>query len=254
MTFELVTIATEADNYNYLLHTEDKTVLVDAPPGVDPIMEALVQRGWGLDEIWITHHDWDHIDGVDIMRERFGARVRGFRGDAHRLPELDVAHDDGDSFDFAGFAVTVMHVPGHTEGHVAYYVPQANVVFTADTLMALGCGKTPESGLHQMYHSVTRLGALPPETVICSGHEYTLANGKFALTIEPDNPDLIERIAGAKQTRATGKPTVPTTLDLELRTNPYLRVGLQSVKDALNMSDASDEAVFVEVRRRKNSF
>lgn len=254
MTFELVTIPTETDNYNYLLHTEGKTVLVDAPPDVEPIIDTLLQRGWELDEIWITHHHWDHIDGVDIIRERFGARVRGFRADAHRLPALDVAHDDGDSFDFGEYAVTVMHVPGHTEGHIAYYVPQANVVFSADTLMALGCGKTPEESLSQMYHSVTRLGALPPETVICSGHEYTLANGKFALTIEPDNPDLIARINEAKEARAAGKPTVPTLLELELRTNPYLRVGLHSVKDALNMSSASDEAVFVEIRRRKNSF
>ena len=254
MTFELVTIPTLKDNYNFLLHAGGKTVLVDAPPDVEPITNALTERGWGLDEIWITHHDWDHIDGVDILRNRFGARVRGCRTDAHRLPALDVAHDDGDSFDFGAFGVTVMDVSGHTVGHVAYYVPQANVVFTADSLMALGCGKTPEGRLEMMYHSVTRLGSLPPETLICSGHEYTLKNGEFALTIEPDNPDLIARIAEAKVALAAGNATVPTTLELEQKTNPYLRVGLQSVKDALNMSDASDEAVFVEIRRRRNSF
>lgn len=254
MTFELVTIPTQTDNYNFLLHTEGKTVLVDAPPKVEPITDALLQRGWGLDEIWITHHDWDHIDGVDTMRERFGARVRGNRSDAHRLPALDIAHDDGDSFDFGSFAVTVMDVSGHTVGHIAYFVPQANVAFTADSLMALGCGKTPEDRLKMMYHSIVRLGSLPPETLICSGHEYTLKNGEFAMTIEPDNPDLIARIADAKKVLAAGGATVPTTLELELKTNPYLRVGLQSVKEALNMSEASDEAVFVEIRRRRNSF
>lgn len=254
MTFELVTIPTQSDNYTFVLHAAGKTVLVDAPPKVDPIMDALLQRGWGLDEIWVTHHDWDHIDGVDTMRERFGAKVRGSRADAHRLPALDYKHDDGDSFDFGAFAVTVMDVPGHTTGHIAYYVPQTGIAFTADTLMALGCGKTPEDQLKVMYNSITRLSALPPETLICSGHEYTLKNGEFAMTIEPDNPDLIARIAQAKQDLAAGKMTVPTTLELEHRTNPYLRVGLQSVKDSLNMSDASDEAVFVEIRRRRNSF
>lgn len=254
MTFELVTIPTQSDNYTFVLHAGGKTVLVDAPPKVDPIMDALMQRGWGLDEIWVTHHDWDHIDGVDIMRERFGARVRGNRSDAHRLPALDFEHDDGDSFDFGDFAVTVMDVSGHTVGHVAYYVPQANIAFTADSLMALGCGKTPEERFSMMYRSIMRLAALPPETLICSGHEYTLRNGEFAMTIEPDNPELTARIAQAKADLAAGKMTVPTTLELEHATNPYLRVGLQSVKDALNMSEASDEAVFVEIRRRRNSF
>ncbi|MBT8459826.1 MAG: hydroxyacylglutathione hydrolase, partial [Boseongicola sp.] len=130
----------------------------------------------------------------------------------------------------------------------------ANIVFTADSLMALGCGKTPEERFGMMYRSIMRLAALPPETLICSGHEYTLRNGEFAMTIEPDNPDLIARIAQAKADLAAGKMTVPTTLELEHATNPYLRVGLQSVKEALNMADASDEAVFKEIRRRRNSF
>ena len=257
MKFELITIPTQEDNYNFLLHAGGRTILVDAPPDVTPIADALTERGWGLDEIWVTHHHWDHIDGVDTLRERFGAKVRGCKADAHRLPTLDYSHEDGDSFDFGEFTVTVMDVSGHTEGHIAYYVPQAGVLFSADSLMALGCGRVPDGQaelMEQMYRSITRLSALPPETIVCSGHEYTLANGRFALTIEPENPDLIQRIAEAKKARAAGKPTVPSSLELEHKTNPYLRAGLQSVKAALNMNEATDAEAFIEIRRRKNSF
>ena len=254
MTFELVTIPTLEDNYNFLLHVNGKTALIDAPPELGPIDTALLERGWRVDEIWITHHDWDHIDGVEVMRERHGALVRGAANDQDRLPKLDVGHVDGDSFDFGDFAVTVMDARGHTSEHIAYYVPQANAAFTADSLMALGCGRVKGGLMSEMYDTITRLGSLPPETLICSGHEYTEANGRFALSIEPDNPDLRARIATAKDALSRGEMTVPTTLELELATNPYLRVGLQSVKDTLNMTDATDAEVFTEIRVRKDNF
>ncbi len=253
MTFELITIPCRSDNYAFLLHADGKTVLVDAPEAA-PIRAALTKHDWGLDEIWITHHHDDHIEGVEELRTTYGARVRGATADVHRLPPLDHAHGDGDSFDFGDFAVTVMDVSGHTVGHVAFYVPQANLVFTADSLMAFGCGRVFEGTMPQMWESLSRLAALPPETVVCSGHEYTEANGKFAITIEPENADLIQRVADTKAARAEGQATVPSTLDLELQTNPFLRAGLQSVKDTLNMSQATDAEAFSEIRRRKDSF
>ena len=253
MTFDLITIPCLRDNYAFLLRREGRTALIDAPEAA-PIEAALKERGWSLDEIWITHHHSDHIDGVERLRTVFGAQVRGAAADAHRLPALDEAHVDGDSFDFADWAVTVIDVPGHTVGHIAYHVPQARAVFTADSLMALGCGRLFEGTADQMWTSLSRLSALPGDTLVCSGHEYTQANARFAQTIEPDNPALSDRVARIEEARAAGRPTVPSRLDEELATNPFLRAGLHGVKSALNMAGDSDADVFAEIRRRKDSF
>mgnify|MGYP001818585702 CR=1 FL=1 len=251
MSFEIVTIPCRADNYAFIVHGNGKTALVDAPEAA-PIAATLAERGWQLDEIWITHHHDDHVEGVPALRE--GTLVRGAAADAHRLPTLDVAHEDGDTFDFAGSEVSVMDVSGHTNGHIAFYLADAKAAFTADSLMALGCGRVFEGTMPQMWASLSKLAALPPDTIICSGHEYTEANARFALTIEPENPALQERIARISQARSQGKPTVPSLLSDELATNPFLRAGLSSVKSNLSMSQAEDEAVFAEIRKRKDSF
>ncbi|MEM8804142.1 MAG: hydroxyacylglutathione hydrolase [Pseudomonadota bacterium] len=251
MSFEIVTIPCRTDNYAYLIHKDGKTALVDAPEAA-PIKAALVERDWTLSEIWITHHHDDHIDGVSALRH--GAMVRGASKDVHRLPTLDVAHADGDRFIFAGSEISVIDVSGHTIGHIAFYVPDAQAAFTADSLMALGCGRVFEGTMPQMWESLSKLAALPPETLICSGHEYTEANGRFAATIEPENIALQDRIGWIQDRRKKGKPTVPSLLSTEIETNPFLRAGLHSVKTNLNMPDASDEAVFAEIRHRKDSF
>ncbi len=251
MSFEIVTVPCRADNYAFLIHGNGKTALVDAPEA-SPIQAALDARGWTLDEIWITHHHNDHVDGLAALRD--GAPVRGNDADASRLPPLDIAHTDGDSFDFAGSEVDVMDVSGHTIGHIAFYMADAKAAFTADSLMALGCGRVFEGTFEQMWDSLSKLAALPPDTIICSGHEYTEANGRFAITIEPENPALLSRIERIKAARADGRPTVPSRLDEELETNPFLRAGLAQVKSNLNMSNANDAAVFAEIRRRKDSF
>lgn len=253
MTFDLVTIPCLSDNYAFLLHRDGKTALIDAPEA-GPIARELAARGWGLDEIWITHHHGDHVGGVDELRGATGARVRGAAADAHRLPPLDETHADGDSFRFAGAEVRVLDVSGHTVGHIAYHVPEAGAVFTGDSLMALGCGRVFEGTPEQMWNSLSRLAALPPDTLVCSGHEYTAANARFAATIEPDNPDLARRTREIGQARSRGEPTVPSSLALELATNPFLRAGLPSVKAALDMVGQSDAAVFAEIRMRKDSF
>ena len=253
MTFKLLTIPCLSDNYAFLLHQDGKTALVDAPEAA-PVADTLTENGWGLDEIWLTHHHHDHTGAVKELRSDFGAIVRGAKADLHRLPALDVELDDGETFEFAGSDVHVLDVSGHTVGHIAFHVPDANAVFTADSLMALGCGRLFEGSAEQMWASLSKLAKLPPDTIVCSGHEYTATNAKFALTIEPTNTALRERAEDVAAAKESGRPTVPSTLTLELETNPFLRAGLQSVKDALNMSNESDVAVFAEIRRRKDSF
>ena len=251
MSFKFAIIPCLSDNYAYLVHGNGKTALIDAPEA-RPIQDYLAAHGWSLDEIWIPHHHDDHIGAVEELRS--GAIVRGAKADAHRLPELDVSHEDGESFDFAGSEVQVFDVSGHTIGHIAYYIADESAAFTADSLMALGCGRVFEGTFDQMWASLSKLAALPPETLIFSGHEYTEANGRFALTIEPENPALRKRMTEIKEARAKGDATVPSQLSEELATNPFLRAGLAEVKSSLNMPDASDAAVFAEIRRRKDSF
>ena len=253
MPFEIVTVPCRSDNYAFLVHGNGKTAVVDAPEAA-PIIAALEARGWSADEIWITHHHDDHIDGVADLRERFGSVVRGAVADARRLPPLDHAHGDGETFDFAGSPVSVMDVSGHTVGHIAFYLADASAAFTADSLMALGCGRVFEGTMPQMWASLSKLAALPGDTLICSGHEYTAANARFALTIEPDNPALHDRVRRITEARAKGEPTVPSLLSDELATNPFLRAGLSEVKSALDMTGQSDAAVFAEIRQRKDSF
>lgn len=250
---ELVTIPCLQDNYAYLVHNAatGETALVDAPEAA-PIQAALDSRGWTLTDILITHHHNDHIDGVDALRG--SARVIGAEADAHRLPSLDLAVKEGDLVTVAGQPVHTYDVSGHTIGHIAFYMPEAGLVFTADSLMALGCGRLFEGTPAMMWDSMQKLRALPDETLVCSGHEYTASNARFALTIEPDNPDLILRSKGIDAARAAGQPTVPSTLAEEKRTNPYLRADLPQLKAALGMSDASDVDVFAEVRSRKDRF
>ncbi len=255
MPLEIVTIPCLKDNYAFLLHSDDtgETAVVDVPEAA-PILAALEDRGWQLSEIWITHHHWDHVDGVAELKEAIGAKVIGAAADAHRLPPLNHAVTDGETYRFAGSDVHVMDVPGHTVGHIAYHVPDATAVFTADSLMALGCGRLFEGTPEQMWGSLSRLAGLPPETLVCSGHEYTASNAKFAMTIESGNGKLISRVEAIETARAAGRPTVPSTLASELATNPFLRAHLPEVKAALDMKEATDAEVFAAIRRRKDAF
>ena len=192
MPIDLVTIPCLSDNYAFLLHDArtGQTALVDAPEAA-PIKTALDARGWTLTDILLTHHHADHINGLAPLRG--SARVIGAAADAHRLPPLDLAVAEGDSITVCGETVDVLEVPGHTVGHIAFHVPGAGLVFTADSLMAMGCGRLFEGTPAQMWDSLLKLRALPAETVVCSGHEYTSANMAFALSLEPANPRLILR-------------------------------------------------------------
>lgn len=250
---ELVVVPCLADNYAFLVHNHDtgQTALVDAPEA-GPIAAELAARGWTLNDILITHHHNDHIDAIAALRGK--ARVIGAAADAHRLPDLDLAVAEGDCVMVCGIATDVIDVSGHTIGHIAFHMPQAGLVFTADSLMALGCGRLFEGTPAQMWDSMQKLRALPDETLVCSGHEYTAANARFAVSLDPENSDLIFRTKGIEAARAAGKPTVPSTLTEEKRTNPFLRADVPEFKAALGMSDASDLDVFTFARAQKDRF
>lgn len=246
---EIVTIPCLTDNYAYLLHDEvsGRTALIDAPEA-GPILDTLRARDWRLSDILITHHHGDHIDGVAEIVLATGAKVWGNSADAARLPPLDRPLAAGDSVEDGPFAFEVWDVPGHTIGHVAFVFP--GMVFTADSLMALGCGRLFEGTADMMWASLRPFLDLPPQTLVCSGHEYTQSNARFALTIDPDNPLLQARAAQVDADRAAGKPTVPSTLGDEMATNPFLRPHL--LKKTLGMERADDVAVFAEIRARKD--
>ncbi|MCR9126668.1 MAG: hydroxyacylglutathione hydrolase [Rhodobacteraceae bacterium] len=255
MPLEIVTVPCLSDNYAFLAHdaASGETALVDVPEAA-PVLAALEARGWSLSHILITHHHWDHIGGLDEVRAAHPARVIGAQADQGRLPSLDQAVTEGDVLTIGGEPVHVIDVSGHTVGHVAYHAPASQVVFTADSLMAMGCGRVFEGTHAQMWQSLSKLAALPAETLVCSGHEYTASNARFALTIEPDNPDLISRVADIDAARAVGQPTVPSLLSLECATNPFLRAADPGIAHNLNLSGAPAEDVFAEIRRRKDNF
>ncbi len=255
MVLELVTVPCRADNYAFVLHDPQTgaTAVVDVPDAA-PIRATLAERGWGLTDILITHHHNDHIDGVAELVAETGAKTWGNGADAARLPHLDHDVRDGNSIRIGNETGQVIEVSGHTIGHIAFHFPQSAMAFTADSLMALGCGRLFEGTPAQMYDSLTRLAALPPETIIGSGHEYTASNAKFALTIEPGNAALISRSKAISAARAEGRPTVPSTLRDELETNPFLRAHIPTVKTHLGMDLAPDVEVFAEIRARKDRF
>jgi hydroxyacylglutathione hydrolase len=255
MALHVVTIPCRSDNYAYLLRCEStgKTAVVDVPDAA-PVISALQGRGWALDLVLITHHHADHVDGVPALVAATGARVAGARADAHRLPPLDIALGDGDTFAVGASTGQVIDVPGHTVGHIAFAFAADRALFTADSLMALGCGRVFEGTMAMMWASLNRLAALDPATLVYSGHEYTQSNARFALTVEPDNSALRDRAARIDAARAAALPTVPASLAEELATNPFLRAGLPHIKAALGMPGAPDADVFAEIRSRKDRF
>ncbi len=255
MALEIITIPCLSDNYVYLLRDQETgtTAVVDCPDAA-PVLAELKKRDWSLDTVFLTHHHYDHIDGVNDLVKATGAKVIGAKADAHRLPPLDTEVSEGDRLKLGHLNIEVLDVSGHTIGHVAYVFHKALAVFTGDSLMAWGCGRVFEGTMDMMWHSLQKFHTLPRAMNVYSGHEYTLSNGKFALTIEPDNPSLHQRMADVAATRAKGEFTVPSGLGLELATNPFMRAGHPKVKTALDMQDATDAEVFAEIRTRKDNF
>ena len=255
MPLTLVTVPCLADNYAFLVHDAESgaTAVIDVPE-VTPIVDALSERGWTLTDILLTHHHRDHIGGVEDLRGVTGAAVWGAAADSGRLPPLDRAVTAGQSESFADETVEVFDVPGHTIGHIAYYFSDSHLLFSGDSLMALGCGRLFEGTPEQMWHSLSKLATLPDDVSVCSGHEYTKANAAFALSLGATPKALQDRAKEIDEARDKGQATVPSRLGLEKATNPFLRAGDPELRKALGMENATDVEVFAKVRSMKDAF
>ncbi len=244
-----------SDNFGVLLHDPETgaTAAIDAPEE-GPILRALEGHGWKLTHIFTTHHHQDHVEANLALKERYHCEIHGPYDEAVAIPGLDRSQADGDEFEFAGRRVQVIATPGHTAGHICYYLPDDGLLFAADTLFAMGCGRLFERPATDMWHSFQKLMALPDDTRVYFGHEYTLSNARFALTIDPDNVELQTRAAHVDVLRRENEFTIPTTIGLEKQTNPYMRVADGKIRAHLGLADATDAEVFAEIRTRKDNF
>jgi hydroxyacylglutathione hydrolase len=251
MTVEIAVVPCLSDNYAYLVKIGDAVAVVD-PSEPGPVTAALGQRGWRLSHILNTHHHLDHTGGNLALKEATGAKVVGPGKDAARIPGLDVGVDEASGWELAGLPVQVLEVPAHTRGAITFVIE--GHAFTGDTLFAMGCGRLFEGDPAMMWASLSKLMRLPDATRIYCGHEYTENNGRFALTLEPGNQALQERVKWVAAARGAGKTTMPSDMGLEKATNPFLRVASPEIRKALGMEKAGDVAVFGEIRNRKDRF
>ena len=252
---EIAQIPVLQDNYLYLAHDplSGETAIID-PALEDETVDALGARGWQPTYILNTHHHWDHVGANLALKERFGLKIIGPAADRDRIPGIDIAVGEGDQVFLGDAAADVLFVPGHTSGHIAYHFADSHALLCGDTLFAMGCGRLFEGTPDQMWSSLSKLMQLPDETQVYCAHEYTQANGNFALTVEPGNIDLVARMADVDQKRRSGIPTVPTSIGLEKATNPFLRPMSENIQETINLIGAPLPAVFAEVRKRKDNF
>lgn len=248
------------DNYLWLLQDAAMRRCAVVDPGdAGPVLDWLAAHpDWQLSDIIVTHHHPDHIGGVAKLKSATGARVLGPAKE--RIPERDLALGEGDKVDVLGLRFEVMEVPGHTLGHIAYYhaSPRNPLLFCGDTLFAAGCGRLFEGTPEQMYHSLSRLAALPDDTQVYCTHEYTLSNLRFAHAVEPDNPAIAQRLAEVGAWRDAGRISLPSTLSIERETNPFLRCDQPSVRKKIDerngIAQRSASAVFAGLRSWKDHF
>ena len=252
---EIEQIAVLSDNYIYLVREpETNAVAVVDPAEAAPVLARAKELGWTITHILNTHHHGDHVGGNKEIKAATGCTIVGPRADAARIPGIDVQVGDGDTYEFGAATAEVFDVPGHTRGHIAYWFAGSDALFCGDTLFALGCGRLFEGTPQQMWTSLGKLKALPDSARVFCAHEYTQANAKFAITVDPGNDNLAERKRGIDEKRARGERTVPSLLGEEKATNPFLRADDPGVAAAVGLANADPVSVFAEVRARKDSF
>ncbi|MDD4905604.1 MAG: hydroxyacylglutathione hydrolase [Methylobacter tundripaludum] len=251
----ILTLPVLNDNYIYLVHdpVSGETAVVD-PAVAQPVMEILDQKSWSLTYILNTHHHSDHVGGNLELKQKTGCTIIAPLSDQYRIPGIDRGVVDGDEITLGKHSARVISTPGHTSGHVVYHFADDNTLFCGDTLFVMGCGRLFEGTAEQMCHSLQKLKALPTSTRIYCAHEYTQANGRFALTVEPDNRQLQQRMDVINQLRANRLPTVPSTIEQELATNPFFREDSLALQETIKMANKKPVEVFAEVRRLKDNF
>ena len=243
------------DNYLWLVHapSSGETAVVDpAEPG--PVEAALAAEGWTLTHILNTHHHHDHVGANEVLKERWGCRIVGPRADAARIPGIDLRVGDGDTVTLGGRSAQVLDVPGHTRGHIAYWFEADAALFVGDTIFAGGCGRMFEGTPTQFWTSLARLRALPDETRVFCAHEYTTSNMRYAAHVLPYDEAVAARVLDVAATRSRGEATVPSTLGLEKRTNPFLRCDEPALAAAVEASGSTPAEVFALLRSRKDAF
>jgi hydroxyacylglutathione hydrolase len=241
------------DNYGVLLHdpTSGATAAIDAPEAA-PVETALKTTGWRLSDILVTHHHADHTGGIAELKQRHGCRVVAPHGEAARIPLVDATVREDDEVQVGSLRGRVLETPGHTAGHISYFFPTDKLAFVGDTLFSIGCGRVIEGTAEMMWQSLLKLRALPDDTRIYCGHEYTKANVRFAKTVEPGNAALKARETEVEKLLAAGQPTIPSTMRAEKAANPFLRADLPAVASSVGLAGSPAWKVFAEIRERKN--
>jgi hydroxyacylglutathione hydrolase len=244
-----------SDNYGVLVHDKatGATAAIDAPDA-EELLAALHEKGWKLTHILTTHHHNDHTAGNAAVKRATGCTIVGPAKEAESIPGIDVTVREGDRVEIGGATARVIETPGHTRGHVSYHFPDDELVFVGDTLFSVGCGRLLEGDAKTMWSSLEKLAKLPPETTLYCGHEYTDANCRFALTVEPENDALQARAKEVAKLAEHGAPALPTTIKQELDTNPFLRSSSPVIQKRLGMEGRPLHEIFGEIRRRKDQF
>jgi hydroxyacylglutathione hydrolase len=244
-----------SDNYGVLIRdpATGATAAIDAPE-TSTVEAALKATGWNLTDILVTHHHADHTDGIADLKAKYKCRVVAPQAELSKIKLVDETVREGDKVSVGNLSANVIETPGHTAGHITYWFQADKLAFAGDTIFSIGCGRVIEGTMEQMWNSLKKLRDLPGETLVYCGHEYTLANIKFARTIEPENKALIARAAQAEKQIAAGEPTIPTTIDEEKAANVFLRADVPSVAAAVRLAGKSPDEVFAEIRTRKNKF